>query len=108
MENIKTPDDHVPAVLERVKKEYLQKTYNVKHSTVLDASAISDTNCSSLFTVLSTKSTIICRVLCESHLFDLLSKRCSISRSVFTNYSYFICAFGLVKSHMSEKRCSYC
>ncbi|XP_013772709.1 nucleolar GTP-binding protein 2-like [Limulus polyphemus] len=30
VENIKTPEDHIPAVLERVKKEYLQKNYKIE------------------------------------------------------------------------------
>ncbi|KFM70637.1 Nucleolar GTP-binding protein 2, partial [Stegodyphus mimosarum] len=30
VENIQTPEDHIPEVLERVKKEYLQKTYKVE------------------------------------------------------------------------------
>lgn len=30
VENIKSPEDHVPAVLERVKPEYLKKTYGIQ------------------------------------------------------------------------------
>ncbi|XP_035207358.1 nucleolar GTP-binding protein 2-like [Stegodyphus dumicola] len=33
VENIQTPEDHIPEVLERVKKEYLQKTYKVESWT---------------------------------------------------------------------------
>ena len=29
IENVKYPSDHIPAVLERVKADYLKKTYNV-------------------------------------------------------------------------------
>ena len=29
MENIQEPSDHIPAVLERVKAEYMSKTYHV-------------------------------------------------------------------------------
>lgn len=31
VENLETPAEHVPALLNRVKKEYIQKTYNVKN-----------------------------------------------------------------------------
>ena len=31
VENIKDPADHIPAVLERVRPEYLTKTYQVHH-----------------------------------------------------------------------------
>jgi nuclear GTP-binding protein len=30
IENIKTPEDHIPAVLERVKKDYIVKTYGIE------------------------------------------------------------------------------
>ena len=29
VENIKTPEDHIPAVLERVKRDYITRTYGV-------------------------------------------------------------------------------
>ncbi|KAJ3088705.1 GTPase required for pre-60S ribosomal subunit nuclear export and maturation [Quaeritorhiza haematococci] len=31
VENIKTPDEHIPAILERVKREYIQKTYGIEN-----------------------------------------------------------------------------
>lgn len=33
VENIKEPSDHIPAVLERVRPEYLQRTYQVSNWT---------------------------------------------------------------------------
>ncbi len=33
MENIKTPEDHIPEVLNRVKKEYVERTYKIKEWT---------------------------------------------------------------------------
>jgi nuclear GTP-binding protein len=31
IENVKNPEDHVGAVLERAKKDHLQKTYDIEH-----------------------------------------------------------------------------